>query len=202
MTYTELQQAVLDITHKGNLVGAPVQLCITQGEALINANLEAYNLLATIGDAQRITPGEGRYSVASLTQMRYVRIDGLPLDKVDETTAYMHRNANISSVYAQRVGEILIAAAPAVGVDIDLDYFGKPAPLATTPTNTLLDNAPQLYIDAACHYVFKRVEDFESAQLALDATLAMCRQLSAQVKKLLGGAQAQPIYNVQFRSSY
>lgn len=202
MNYTELQQAILDTTHKSNLVGAPVQLCIAQGEGLINANLEAYNLLASINDAQRIVPGQGRYTVANLTMMRYVRIDGLPLDKVDETVAYMNRNSNISAVYAQRVGEILIAAAPAVGTTIDLDYMGKPAALSVTPTNTLLDNVPQLYIDAASHYVFKRSEDYESAQLALDATLAMCRQLSQQVKKLLGGAQPVNVYNTQFRSSY
>lgn len=202
MNYTELQQAILDDTKAIRYVGAPVQLFIAQGEALIASRLEAYNFLLTLTDANRITVGEGRYGVLRLVQMRYVRIDGLPLDKVDETTAYISRSSNAPTMYCQRASEILIAGVPAVGTIITIDYMGMPEALATTPTNQLLDKIPQLYMQAAEFYLYTRAENFDAAQRALDGVVDMCNSLNKQIKKLLGGAIPVPIYNTRFRSAY
>lgn len=202
MNYTELQQAILDDTHKSQYVGAPVQRFIAQGEALIASQLESYNFLTTLTDANRIVPAEGRYGMLRLIQLRYVKIGGLPLDKVDETSAYLQRSNTRSIVYVQRASEILIAGVPGVGTTIDVDYMGLPEALSISPTNQLLDKVPQLYIDAASHYVFKRARDYDSAEIALQGVVSMCRQLNAQIKKLLGGANAAGAYNVNFRSAY
>lgn len=204
MNYTQLQQAVIDDTHKLQYTGADVQRYIAQGEALIGAHLEAYNFQGTLLDANRAAVNSPIYNLPSrLSQLRYVKIAGLPLDKVDETMLNLYRSATASVMYAQRPRTIEIAGNPGLTTVIDIDYMGMPEPLsAIAPTNTLLDEFPQLYIDAASHYVFKRAEDYESAELALQATLALCNRINRKVKKLLGGAQGAPAYNVNFRSSY
>ena len=203
MNYTELQQYILDDTHKSQYVGLPVQRFIAQGEALIALYLESYNLLGTLTDANRLSVGSAVYTLpALLTHLRYVRYNGLPLDKVDETSAYLYASGNTPKMYAQRAGQIIIAGNPALTTTVDLDYMGMPAPLATTPTNTLLDKCPQLYLDAASVYVFKRARDYESAEISLASVRDACGNLNRISKKLLGGAQAVGPYNVRFRSAY
>jgi hypothetical protein len=203
MNYTELQQTIIDDTKAIRYTGSPVQLFISLGEALIGSRLEFYNFLTDLNDANRIVVGEGRYTLpARLKHLRYVRVNGLPLDKVDETTAYVERSASQPLVYCQRASEILIAGIPAPLTTLTIDYMGMPAAFATTPTNTLLDNVPQLYIDAAEFYLYRRAENFDGAQRALDSFGDICRQLNQQMKKLLGGAQPVPTYNTRFRSSY
>lgn len=203
MNYATLQQFILDDTHKSQYVGTPIQEMIAQGEALIGAHLEAFNFLSQLTDTNRVSAGSSTYNLpAGLSQLRYVRINGLPLDKVDETSAYLAKDNNASTQYAQRVGQIIIAGNPGVGVNIDLDYMGMPDPLATTATNTLLTNYARLYVDATSFYVFRRAQDYESGQAALESFLALVSQINRKTKKMLGGAQAVGPYNVSFRSSY
>jgi len=202
MNYAELQQAILDDTHKSQYVGAPVQRFIVQGEQLIAQYLESYNFQAQLLDANRVSAGSPTYNLpARLTHLRYVKIDGRPLDKVDETSAYLYKDASPLQ-YAQRSKQIMIAGNPGVGVVIDIDYMGMPDPLAAIATNTLLDECQQLYIDAASVFVFTRAEDYDSADLSMAKMKSTCAQLNRKSKKLLGGAQAAPVYNTQFRSSY
>jgi hypothetical protein len=203
MNYAELQQAILDDTHKSQYVGAPVQRFIVQAEALIALYLESYNFQAQLLDANRVSAGSSTYNLpARLTHLRYVKIDGRPLDKVDETSAYLYKDAGIPVQYAQRSKQIIVAGNPGAGVAIDIDYMGMPEALSITPTNTLLDECQQLYIDAASVYVFSRAEDYESASIAMEKVKTICAQLNRKSKKLLGGSQAAPVYNTQFRSSY
>jgi hypothetical protein len=203
MNYTELQQAILDDTHKSQYVGANIQRFIAQGEALISANLESFNFIAQLTDANRTVVGGPIYNLpARLTHLRYVKVDGRPLDKVDETSVYLFKNATTPVYYVQRATQIEIAGVPALLKNIDIDYMGMPAPLAVTPTNTLLDEYPQLYMDAASVYVFRRAENEGKALECLESMRDLCNQLNRKSKKLLGGAQAAPAYNVRFRSSY
>jgi hypothetical protein len=203
MNYTQLQQAILDDTHKSQYVGEPVQRFITQGEQLIAQYLESYNFQAQLLDANRVSVGSSTYNLpVRLTHLRFVKIDGRPLDKVDESNAYLYKDSTVSLVYAQRSKQIIISGNPGTGVAIDIDYMGMPDPLATTPTNTLLDECQQLYIDAASVFVFTRAEDYDSADLSMAKLKSTCAQLNRKSKKLLGGAQAAPVYNTQFRSSY
>lgn len=204
MNYTQLQQAILDDCHASQYAGADVQRFIVQGEALINLHLESYNLLGQLLDANRVSANSPNYNLpARLTHLRYVRINGLPLDKVDETQANRYSTANDPIMYVQRAKQILIAGNPGTGVVIDIDYMGMPEPLsAIAPTNTLLDECQQLYIDAASVYVYTRKENLEMAEAAMQKTISACSQLNRKSKKLLGGAQSAPAYNVNFRSSY
>lgn len=203
MNYTDLQQRILDDTHKNQYAGEPVQRFIAQGEALIAAHLESYNFLAQLTDANRTGVGLPTYTLpVGLDQLRYVRINGYPLDKVDETSVYLQREASQPRVYVQRIGQIQIAGNPGLTTTIDIDYMGMPAPLASVATNTLLDKAPQLYIDAASVYVFRRAQDYDSAEIALQSLVSLCAGLNRKMKKLLGGANSAGPYNVTHRSAY
>lgn len=203
MNYAQLQQAVLDDTHKSQYAGADVQRFIAQGEAFISAYLESYNFLAQLTDANRVAVDSGSYNLPTgLTHLRYVKIAGRPLDKVDETSIYLQQTVSSPVSYVQRASQIQIAGTPGTGVTIDIDYMGMPQALSVVNTNTLLDAVPQLYIEAASIYVFKRAEDYESASVARDSVIEMCMQLNRKSKKLLGGAQSSPAYNTNFRSSY
>jgi hypothetical protein len=203
MNYTSLQQAILDDTHKSQYIGAPVQRFVAQGEALISAYLESFNFLAQLTDANRVSAGSSNYNLpAGLVNLRYVRINGYPLDKVDETTIFLYQTSSQPRLYAQRASQIIIAGTPGTGIVIDIDYMGMPDALAITPSNTLLDAYPQLYIDAAAFYIHRRAESFDTATSCLDSLKSLCTELNRKSKKLLGGAQAAPAYNTQFRSSY
>lgn len=203
MNYAQLQQAILDDTHKGQYAGADVQRYIAMGEALISAHLESYNFLKTLTDTDRVSANSSNYNLPSgLTQLRYVKINGQPLDKVDESNIFLYNTASNPVMYAQRDTQIIIAGTPAAGVGVDIDYMGMPDPLATTPTNTLLTKYPQLYIDAAAVYIFRRAQDYDSGDIAMQSLVGLCARLNSQVKKKLGGAQSSRNYNTDFRSSY
>lgn len=204
MNYAELQQAILDDTHKSQYAGATIQRMIAQGEALIASQLESFNFKVSLTDANRAAVSSPIYNLPSkLTHLRYVKINGRPLDKVDETSVYLYKSANNPVYYVQRIGQIEIAGNPALLTTVEIDYMGMPAALSTTPAgNTLLDEYPQLYMDAASVYVFRRAQDTENATIAKESVSGLCNELNRIAKKLLGGAQAAPVYNTTFRSSY
>lgn len=62
-----------------------------------------------------------------------------------------------------------------VSNDMKLVYYAKPEPLATTATNTILDNYYTAYLEGALKFAFSYVRDTPKAQLAqgaLDTYLA------------------------------
>jgi hypothetical protein len=182
-----------------------VQRFIAEGEARIFAKLESYALVTTITDAQRVDPTMGEYTiVGKLVAVRYVLpIDGSqPLERVDETIAAQYRTAGTPLVYAPRPTSILVAGNPGAGSSFKVHYFGLPDSLATTATNTLLDENPQLYKNAALVSLYQRARNFDAAQAALDDMVGLINELNRKVKKLLGGRRSANPYNVDFRSSY
>lgn len=56
-----------------------------------------------------------------------------------------------------------------VSNDLKLVYYAKPEPLATTATNTILDNYYTAYLEGALKFAFSYVRDTPKAQLAQGA---------------------------------
>lgn len=204
MNYVQLQQAILDDSHRDDYVNDPVQRFIAEGEARIFAKLEAYMLTLTINDAIRVgTTGE--YTIAGkLVDTRYVlKSDGSPpLTRGDETLASYYSSSSNSSIYVPRPQSILIAGTPAVGATFTLMYLGLPAALAVTPTNTLLDENPQLYKNAALVSLYQRAQMFDAGAAALQDMIGLINELNRAMKKKLSGRTSAPSYNTAFRSSY
>lgn len=204
MNYTELQAAICEDTHRTDYAGAVVQRCILLGEAYIFSRLEAYGLEITLTDADRVAVGSPIYYLPDgLTRVRVIfASDGTPLEQVDESSIAFTENSGLVTQFAVRPTTVIFGDTPGTGATFTLAYFGFPAALSAVPTNTLLDEWPQLYMDAAMLYVFRRAQDYESAQIAVQSVNGHIDEINRKMKKHLGGARAVPMYNVFFRSSY
>lgn len=205
MTYIELQQAILDDSHRSDYAGAKVRRFISEGEARILAKIEAYILIVALADAQRVAPLGAEYNVAGkIVAIRQVYdSNGVPLDRVDETTASVYKTLGTSMVYVPRLTTILIAGTPGAGSTFTVEMFGLPPVLAAdADTNSLLNDFPQLYKNAALVSLFQSAKDYEASQAALQDFTGLANEINRKTKKLLGGRRSSNPYNVGFRSSY
>lgn len=201
MNYSELQTAVLSDSHRQDYQSL-VPRFIQQGEALIALSLEGYFLEATINESNRIL--DAVYSLPSkVTLMRTVLYNNVPLDQVDETLTAQYRSITDVVAYCMRDPTIVFAGVPPPDSEFELKYFGMPAALVNpTDTNNLLNDCPQLYIEAAQVYVYKRARNLELASAMLQSVASYIREINRKMKKKLGGGQSANAYNVSFRSNY
>jgi hypothetical protein len=202
MNYLELQTAIRTDSHREDYAIADIKRFIQQGEALIALRLEGYFLTATINETNRIL--EAIYSLPSkVTLMRTVLYNNCPLDQFDETLVAQYRSYTDPVAYCMRDSTILFAGVPPTDAEFTLNYFGMPAALAADgDTNNLLNDCPQLYIEAAQVYLYKRARNLELSSAMLQSVVSYIRDLNQKMKKKLGGGQSANAYNVSFRSSY
>lgn len=202
MNYLDLQTAIRTDSHREDYAIADIKRFIQQGEALIALTLEGYFLEATIAETARVV--EAVYTLPSkVTLMRTVLYNNCPLDQVDETTIAQYRSYAVPVAYCMRDTTILFAGVPPTDASFALKYFGMPAALVNdTDTNNLLNDCPQLYIEAAQVYVYKRARNFELASAMVQSVADAIRNINRKTKKKLGGGQSAGAYNVSFRSSY
>lgn len=202
MNYSELQTAIRTDSHREDYAIADIKRFIQQGEALIALRLEGYFLTATINETNRIL--EAIYSLPSkVTLMKTVLYNNCPLDQVDETLVAQYRSLTEPVAYCMRDSTILFAGVPPTDATFTLNYFGMPAALAADgDTNNLLNDCPQLYIEAAQVYLYKRARNLELSSAMLQSVVSYIRDLNQKMKKKLGGGQSANAYNVSFRSSY
>lgn len=202
MNYSELQTAIRTDSHREDYAIADIKRFIQQGEALIALRLEGYFLTATLNETSRIL--EAIYTLPSkVTLMKTVLYNNCPLDQVDETLVAQYRSLTEPVAYCMRDSTILFAGVPPVDAEFTLNYFGMPAALVVDEdTNNLLNDCPQLYIEAAQVYIYKRARNLELSSAMLQSVSSYIRDLNQKMKKKLGGGQSANAYNVSFRSSY
>lgn len=202
MNYSQLQTAIRTDSHREDYAIADIQRFIQQGEALIALRLKGYFLSATIDEDDRVL--DAVYTLPSkVTKMRTVLYNNCPLDQVDETLVAQYRSLAEPEAYCMRDSTILFAGVPPTDAEFSLDYFGMPAALVNNDdTNNLLNDCPQLYIEAAQVYLYKRARNLELASAALQSVASYVRDLNQKMKEKLGGGQSANAYNVSFRSSY
>lgn len=205
MNYEELKAAILSDSHRQDYA-TEIERFVAQGEALFGLTLEAFPLTSTLTDAHRTGVDSGVYTLPTqLTSLRYIhdKSTGRPLDLTDESQAYIDKHLTTPLWYVMRPLNVLIVGTPAEASEFTLDYLGLPEPLAEdTDTNDLLSSCPQLYIEAAQVYLFKRMRNFEAAQVALESVRGLVEAQNRKIKKKLGGAKSSNPYNVNFRSAY
>lgn len=201
MNYLELKTAILGDTHREDY-SPYITRFIQQGEALIALTLEGYFLEATIDEDDRVV--DAIYTLPSkVALMRHVIYDNRPLDQVDETLVSQYRSITDVRAYCMREPTILFAGIPPADASFDLKYFGMPAALVNdADTNNLLNDCPQLYIEAAQVYLFKRARNLELSSAMFQSVQSYIRDLNRKTKKKLGGGQSANAYNVSFRSNY
>ena len=113
---------------------------------------------------------------ANFLDARYIKLDNSTRD----TLYYFppERWKPSSSGYFTIVGNE-IRLPTGVSNDLKLVYYAKPEPLATTATNTILDNYYTAYLEGALKFAFSYVRDTPKAQIAqgsLDTFLATANQ--------------------------
>jgi len=201
MTYAELKAAILGDSHREDYT-AHVARFVQQGEALIALSLEGYFLEATLNESSRVL--EAVYTLPSkVTLMDTVLYNNAPLDQVDETLISQYRTITDVRAYCMRNSTIVFAGVPPTDAVFKLNYFGMPAALVNdADTNNLLNDCPQLYIEAAQVYLFKRARNLELASAMFQSVTSAIRDLNRKTKKKMGGGQSANAYNVSFRSNY
>lgn len=201
MNYQELKAAILSDSHRADYA-EHVERFVAQGEALIALSLEGYFLSATLDEGDRVL--DAVYTLPSrVTLMRTVLYNNCPLEQVDESLIAQYRDNSNVVAYCMRDTTIVFAGIPPEDSEFTVNYFGLPAALEEeTDTNALLTDYPQLYIEAAQVYVFKRARNLEAASAMLQSVASYIRDINRRMKKKLGGGQSANAYNVSFRSSY
>lgn len=201
MNYAELKTAILGDTHREDYSPYIVRF-IQQGEALIALSLEGYFLEASIDEDDRVV--DAIYTLPSkVTLMRTVLYNDVPLTQVDETLVSQYRSIKDVTTYCMRDTNILFAGIPPTDAEFQLKYFGMPAALVSdSDTNNLLNDCPQLYIEAAQVYLFKRARNFDAAIAMTTGVSSYIKEINRKMKKKLAGAQSANPYNVSFWSSY
>ncbi len=202
MNYSELKTAIRGDSHREDYANEVIERFIAQGEALIAVSLEGYFLEAAIDEDDRVV--EAIYTLPSkVTLMRTVLYNNCPLKQVDETLIAQYRNIADPVAYCMRDATILFASVPPEDAEFKLNYFGMPAALEEdADTNNLLNDCPQLYIEAAQVYLFKRARNLELASAMFQSVQSLIRDINRKMKKKLGGGQSANAYNVSFLSSY
>jgi hypothetical protein len=199
--YSELQTAILSDTHREDY-SAHIVRFIQQAEALIAISLEGYFLETTIDEDDRAI--EAIYTLpAKVTMMRHVIYNNCPLRQLDESLVAQYRSVTDVVGYCMRDSQIVFAGIPPEDAEFQLKYFGMPAALALPgDTNALLNDCPQLYIEAAQVYLFKRARNFEASSAMFQSVEFLIKEINRRMKKKLSGGQSANAYNVSFRSSY
>lgn len=201
MNFAELKAAILSDTHRADYEPYIARF-VAQGEALFALSLEGYFLTETLTEDDRVL--DAVYTLPSkVTLMRTVLYNNCPLKAVDETLVAQYRNITDVCAYCMRDSTIVFGGTPPEDAEFTLNYFGLPSALVEdSDTNDLLNECPQLYIEAAQVYLFKRARNFEAASAMFQSVTSYIREINRRMKKKLGGGQSANAYNVSFRSNY
>lgn len=200
MNYGQLKTAILNHSHKENYA-SDVALFISEGEGKIASMLDGYILSDILTDADKVAPNI--YSLANgVSMMRrvyYLR----NLTQVDESTADAHKDASRVLMYTMRDASIFVAGNTPPAAEVSVTYYGMPAPLAAEDdTNALLNEYPQLYIQAAQIFVFAKSQNWQAMNQMTSEVERLIREINRRTREKLGGAQSATPYNTTFRSSY
>jgi hypothetical protein len=201
MNYGELKTAILSDTHREDY-STQIARFVQQAEALISISLEGYFLNATIDEDDRVV--DAIYTLPSkVTMMRHVIYNNCPLRQLDESLVAHYRSVTDVVGFCMRDSQLVFAGIPPEDAEFSLNYFGMPAALAAdVDTNNLLNDCPQLYIEAAQVYLFKRARNFEASSAMFQSVEFLIKEINRKTKKKLSGGQSANAYNVSYRSSY
>ncbi len=206
MNYTELQQAIIEDTHRPDKA-ALIPRFIRLGEGLIRRDLKAYELSIEFDNNSRVNPNEAVYSIpVDVTEIRVLHRKGAPenngLLRVAPDAIRKLRMADKVAQYCQYgSGAIEFRGNPSVDDVFQMVYFGMPAPLSQVPTNELLTDHEGLYQSAATYYLYLHTQDRELAQDQATTFDAIMERINEYMARKIGGASNTPSYNFSVRSA-
>lgn len=206
LTYTTLQTAVMTDTHRPDL-SAEVPRFIRLAEGLIRRELKAYELTYTMTDSDRVTAGEGIYTLPGrVLDIRSIHLVGRQGDSLTRVMpGHVRRLAGTADVlqYCQfGDGTVEFRGIPGTSDSFDVRYFGTPAPLDTTATNELLDDHEGLYMAGAKYYLYLYEQNLELAQAEANTFDAIMERINEQMARKISGGTVAPTYTMSSEASY
>jgi hypothetical protein len=202
MNYGELKTAILSDSHREDY-STEVARFVQQAEGKIASQLDGYILTVSLTDANRTL--DGLYSLigSKVSTARRVTYLKRPLTQADESLAAEYLTHTDVLFYTMRGKSILFAGVPPALASIQLEFYGMPAALVSdTDTNDLLTEYPQLYLEAAQIFLYRRARNWDAVDRMDRSVNDLIRSINRRVRKQVGGAQSATPYNVRFRSSY
>lgn len=204
-TKADLRTAIISDSHRSDLT-TDVDRFIRLAEGMIRRDLTAYELSATLTDADRVATSSPVYVLPDrLAILRRVQPTtqrrGLTRIAVDAIGAYAETDRVHS--YAQFDDRIEIRGNPATGSEFTVNYYGTPAPLENdADTNELLTDHESLYQSGAMFYLYLNTQDRELANDQLDIFNGVMATLNEAYSRKIGGAKVTQGYNFNGGSSY
>jgi len=175
-TYTTLQDDIATWARRSDLTSVIPSFIALAEEEIFRAHVTPLRVREMETEATLTVTSLAAALPANFLDARYIKLDNSTRD----TLYYFppERWKPSSSGYFTIVGNE-IRLPTGVSNDLKLVYYAMPDPLATTATNTILDNYYTAYLEGALKFAFSYVRDTPKAQIAqgsLDTFLATANQ--------------------------
>lgn len=165
-TYTSLQTDIATWARRSDLTALiPSFIALAENE-IFRAHVTPLRVREMETEATLTVANLAASLPADYLDARYIKLD----NSTRETLYYFppEKWKPSSYGYFTIVGNE-IRLPNGVSNDLKLVYYAKPEPLATTATNTILDNYYTAYLEGALKFAFSYVRDTPKAQLAQGA---------------------------------
>ena len=165
-TYTSLQSDIATWARRSDLTALiPSFIALAENE-IFRAHVTPLRVREMETEATLTVANLAASLPADYLDARYIKLD----NSTRETLYYFppEKWKPSSYGYFTIVGNE-IRLPNGVSNDLKLVYYAKPEPLATTATNTILDNYYGAYLEGALKFAFSYVRDTPKAQLAQGA---------------------------------
>ena len=165
-TYTSLQTDIATWARRSDLTALiPSFIALAENE-IFRAHVTPLRVREMETEATLTVANLAASLPADYLDARYIKLD----NSTRETLYYFppEKWKPSSYGYFTIVGNE-IRLPTGVSNDLKLVYYAKPEPLATTATNTILDNYYTAYLEGALKFAFSYVRDTPKAQLAQGA---------------------------------
>lgn len=197
MNYASLKTRVLDYAGRPEMTDQ-VASFISLAEGMIRRDLRAAVYTVTLDEDDR--DADGTYTLpTTLLEVRVLRVE----DGTSWRTLEQKSLAEVRTIPSSRPVEwfavngdtIEFRGVPGTDAEIELTYFGHPAPLAADgDENDLLTNHEALYVYGALFHLHQYNQDVELAQAALDTFSDALGKLNEAAGRKLGGASMRGAY--------
>lgn len=165
-TYTSLQSDIATWARRSDLTALiPSFIALAENE-IFRAHVTPLRVREMETEATLTVSNLAASLPADYLDARYIKLDNSTRDTLYYFPPEKWKPSSYG--YFTIVGNE-IRLPTGVSNDLKLVYYAKPEPLATTATNTILDNYYTAYLEGALKFAFSYVRDTPKAQLAQGA---------------------------------
>lgn len=200
MDFAALKAAVIDETHRPDLA-SKVPDFVKRAEGMIARKLRAAEMIAhaSITDGDRIDGAVFRLPDDFLeARALWAPRPGTGERWLEQRSLSEIRRLPLTAPvqwYAVSGDRVEFRGNPAATITIDLEYFARlPALEQDADTNLLLERHEEIYLAAACFYLYRHTQDLELAQAQLDSFEDAVETLNEQAGRHLGSPTVNPVY--------